>query len=56
MCSEDLNRDGIVGVEDLLILIAQWGTCSVCSADFDGDAIVGVEDLLILIAAWGPCE
>ena len=53
----DLNGDGIVGVADLLILLASWGPCppepDPCPADLDGDGTVGVADLLLLIANWG---
>ena len=49
----DLDGDGIVGVEDLLIVISQWGTCSGCVADIDGNGVVDIEDLLIVIANWG---
>ncbi len=48
----DLDGDGIVGVEDLLIVISQWGSCSDCIADIDGNGVVNVEDLLIVIANW----
>ncbi|MEE2718541.1 MAG: dockerin type I domain-containing protein, partial [Planctomycetota bacterium] len=51
----DLNGDGFVGVDDLLIIIANWGPCGpVCPADINGDGVVGVDDLLIVIANWGP--
>ena len=49
----DLDGDGIVGVEDLLIVISEWGPCSGCVADIDGNGVVDVEDLLIVIANWG---
>ncbi len=49
----DLDGDGVVGVDDLLILLSQWGACSGCSADFDGDGQVGVDDLLLLLAYFG---
>ena len=53
----DLNGDGIVGVADLLILLASWGPCppepDPCPADLDGDGTVGIADLLLLIANWG---
>ena len=54
--SGDLDGDGIVGVSDLLILLANWGPCPDCKdcpADLDGDCTVGVADLLILLANWG---
>lgn len=47
----DLNSDGIVGVNDLLIVIASWGESG--SADIDGDGTVGVTDLLVVISLWG---
>ena len=47
----DLNSDGIVGVNDLLIVIASWGESG--PADIDGDGTVGVTDLLVVIANWG---
>ena len=51
----DINGDGFVGVDDLLIVIANWGPCGpVCDADINGDGFVGVDDLLIVIANWGP--
>lgn len=52
----DLNGDGQVGVQDLLILLSGWGNCSadeLCVADLNGDGAVGVVDLLILLSNWG---
>ena len=49
----DLNGDGIVGIDDLLALLPQWGPCSGCSGDFDGSGDVGVDDLLVLLANYG---
>lgn len=48
----DLTGDGVVGVEDLLLVISEWN-CSVdCTADATGDGFVSVEDLLVVIANW----
>ncbi|MFB3139187.1 MAG: hypothetical protein ACE10B_08205, partial [Phycisphaerales bacterium] len=53
----DLNGDGIVGIGDLLLLLAAWGPCpdppQECPADLDDDATVGILDLLTLLANWG---
>lgn len=56
----DINGDNVVNVDDLLIIIAQWGPCpkpctSPCLADVTGDCAVGVDDLLAIISSWGPC-
>jgi hypothetical protein len=48
----DLDGDGLVGVDDLLILLSQWGDCGGCAGDLDGDSVVGVDDLLTLIALF----
>ena len=53
-CEGDINGDGEVNVEDLLVLIGAWGGDDP-AADIDGNGTVGVGDLLLLIAAWGAC-
>ena len=54
----DLDGDGIVSTNDLLILFSNWGSCPPpekgdCPADLDGDGVVNTSDLLILFANWG---
>ncbi len=52
----DLDGDGVVGILDLLSLLAAWGDCPAkgdCPADLDGDESVGILDLLALLANWG---
>ncbi len=50
----DLNGDGTVGSEDLLILLSQWGPCGrSCPADLNGDGFVDGRDLGLLLANWG---
>ena len=56
LCPWDLDGGGGVGVEDLLALLAAWGTNPGGPPDFDGDGLVGVSDLLALLAGWGPCS
>ena len=53
-CPPDIDGDGIVGVSDVLALIAGWGGNDP-THDLDGNGIVGVGDILIMIGAWGPC-
>ena len=52
----DLDCNGSVGVQDLLILLSEWGECADCEncpADLTDNCNVGVADLLILLANWG---
>ena len=47
----DLNHDCQTDIEDLQILLNQWGE-NTTSADLDKDGIVGPIDLANLLAAW----
>lgn len=54
----DINGDGIIGIDDFLLLLAAWGPCDdpcppSCRPDFDGDCVVGIADFLTLLANWG---
>ncbi|MHC4709846.1 MAG: M12 family metallo-peptidase [Planctomycetota bacterium] len=55
-CLGDFSGNGEVGVNDFLLMLSQWGPCSVCSADLNGDDFVDVTDFLSLLAHWGPCS
>ena len=51
----DLDHDGDVDPDDLLLLLAEWGPCpaeEACDADFDDDGRVGFTDLLVILANW----
>lgn len=53
----DVTGDGIVNVQDLLILLGQWGSCPApcppsCQGDLNGDCQVDVNDLLIMLSNW----
>lgn len=48
----DLDGSGSVTVEDLLLMLAEWGLVH-SSADLDGTGIVDVDDLLVLLGGWG---
>jgi hypothetical protein len=55
----DINNDGVVDVDDLLIVIKSWGPCyppRMCAADIapppDGNGVVDVDDLLMVINNW----
>ena len=52
----DLDGDGSVDVDDLLLVINGWGPCEPkqpCTADTNGDSQVNVDDLLTVINNWG---
>ncbi len=49
----DVDGDGGVGIEDLLMLLADFGRCPCCITDIDGNGFVEVDDLLSLISNWG---
>ncbi|MCH2140395.1 MAG: alpha-amylase family glycosyl hydrolase [Phycisphaerales bacterium] len=51
-CLNDLDGDGTVSVDDLLNVIASWGTSG---ADVTGDGLTDVNDLLSVIGAFGEC-
>jgi hypothetical protein len=59
LLSGDIDGDGLVGVSDFLLLLANWGPCPdpcppVCLGDIDGDCTVGVTDFLQILANWSP--
>jgi hypothetical protein len=54
-CSGDADGDGVVGVDDILLVISAWGPCADCDADVNEDGEVGVNDILTVIGNWGPC-
>lgn len=50
----DVNLDGIVNIDDLLLLINAWGTLAPGSApaDFDNNGVVDIDDLLAIVNGW----
>ena len=54
-CIADVDGDGGVGIADLLVVLAMWGTEPRGLPDVDGDGTVGLTDFLILLANWGRC-
>ena len=49
----DLNGDGVVAIDDLLALLADFGNDN-GDGDLNEDGIIGVDDLLILLSHWTP--
>jgi subtilisin family serine protease len=48
----DINGDGFVDVDDLLLLLGDWGPCPGCPTDVDGNDVVDVNDLLAMLENW----
>ncbi len=52
----DLDCNGVVNFDDLLLLIPDWGPCPgggvPCRADIDANGVVEFTDLLILLGEW----
>ena len=52
----DVNGDGHVNIDDLLLVINAWGACppapAACPADVNHDAAVNIDDLLMVITHW----
>ena len=53
-CPADATHNGIVDVDDLLLVINQWGPAG-GAADITGNGVVDVDDLLAVINTWGNC-
>lgn len=54
-CEGDLTGNGVVDGDDLLIVLAHWGTADT-AGDADGDGAVDGEDLLVVLGDWGECD
>lgn len=58
-CPADMEVNGRVDVNDLLLVITHWGRCpslpTCCPGDANGDHTVNVDDLLAVIVGWGLC-
>lgn len=52
----DVDGDCVVGMRDLLDLLASWGPCGkrpgLCHADLNGDGVVGLDDLQAVLEHW----
>ena len=57
ICPEDLNNDGLVNVNDILLLLGEFGCTVGCAFDLNGTPGVDVADFLVLLGAYGlPCS
>ena len=49
----DINRDGVVNIQDLTIVNVRFGQTGENSADINGDGIVNIVDLVLVAGAFG---
>ncbi len=52
-CPNDINLDGQVDVQDLLVILGEIGCSNNCSADLNNDGSVGSGDVLIFLPDYG---
>ncbi len=49
----DVNRDGAVNIQDLVLVGSSLGQTGQNDADVNGDAVVNIQDLVLVAAAFG---
>ena len=49
----DVNGDGVVNIQDLVLVSGQFGKTGKNSADVNGDGIVNIQDLVLVAGAFG---
>ena len=54
-CEGDLNGDGLVNVDDIIIVILNWGEIGKNLGDANNDGQVDGQDLGLVITAFGGC-
>ena len=54
-CDGDYNGDEFVNIDDLLMVLGNWGN-DADGGDGDGDGDADIDDLLIVLGNWGVCE
>jgi hypothetical protein len=48
----DVTGDGVIDTNDILGVLASWGSCQECPADTNNDDVVDVDDVLIVLECW----
>ena len=53
-CFTDLNSDGVVNINDLLIVLGDYGCISAnCAGDTNNNGVVGIDDILTILGTYG---
>ena len=50
---EDVNRDGVVNILDLVAVASKFGEKDAGNADVNGDGVVDIRDLVLVVGAFG---
>ena len=57
LCPEDLDSDGYITIQDLLLILSDFGCDTACENDITQDGYVAVDDLLLVLSEFGnSCE
>ncbi len=48
-----VGSDGIVGIDEFLNILGNWGQPGAC--DYDGSGAIGIEEFLKVLGVWGSC-
>ncbi len=48
----DVTGDGVIDTNDILGVLASWGSCQECPADTNNDDVVDVDDVLSVLGCW----
>jgi hypothetical protein len=54
-CTGDVDANGRVDVDDIIDVIAAWGTTGDHPADVNNDQVVDTADLVIVLSGYGVC-
>ncbi len=49
----DMNGDGVVNIQDLVLVAGQFGKTGEHGADVNGDGVVNIQDLVLVAGAFG---
>ena len=49
----DVNSDGVVNIQDMVLIASNFGQTGVNTADVNGDDVVNVQDLVLVASYFG---